>query len=567
MQAEWIKFITMRKKSIVQRNCYVSVGLRDEWIVKYTKNPRSRQELAELSLSSNCIADIGAQALGEFLPRCPGLVRLILRDNNIGNRGARALIDAIPECPSLIELDVEGNPIDKVLKDEIERLLKQNKLISDGFLAAAAVGNLVLLQDFLRKGANIRSRDTSFNTALHLSATGDHVEVLRFLFEQGLSLFARNDDGKSPLDVAEDAGQIKSMSFLMLRSMEAVGMMQPQPSAPPLTEPLPVLHDGEGINALPSAPIIGENTEFNLRESAKPPHIDFESIKLKDKPIASGGMGVVYEGLIQKEKEIPQIVAVKMLVDAQKNNEKLIAAIQKEYDILGTLYHPHVVQVTGYSTNKNGSFCLVMEYYPNGSLSEYIYSPNKWDIQLLWCLAVAEQVSRGLAFLHQRGLLHLDLKPENILLSDNWRAVIGDFGISRSLQDEHTHCSTSAPPVGTVSFIAPEILVPPEGDAKTHYSKPNDIFSLAVLLWCLMSQRRPFEGWNYFRIMMEVGNKQRREIIPGNTPLKLARLIERSWAHDALLRPTAEAVSRDLSEIYSEELARNPLGYSVPVRK
>ncbi|MDX2164741.1 MAG: protein kinase, partial [Gammaproteobacteria bacterium] len=140
-------------------------------------------------------------------------------------------------------------------------------------------------------------------------------------------------------------------------------------------------------------------------------------------------------------------------------------------------------------------------------------------------------------------------------------------GISRPLQEEHTHCSTTTALAGKAAFVAPEAFLSADVSGKTQYSKPNDIYSLAILIWCCMSQQRPFEGWNPLKIMREVGDKQFRQKIPDHTPLKLAKLIEKSWAQDVFLRPCSSQISTELGEIYQEESARQSPSLLFPQKR
>ncbi len=572
------RWIEMRKLDLKRERdtwCHPSACKEgDRLVVSFSRDMSAWQDLSKLVLSGNNITDGGGQTLAINLLQCPALTYIDLHDNKIGHHGGEAFISLISSCAALTYLNLDENPIDGSLIQAMTKLLKRNQLLSSGFLTAATKGDVELLQKFMARGASTRSRDVEGNTALHLSARGGHAKAVEFLFENGLSYFSRNNKNQVPEELGDLSGSKEVDRYFSKIAGEIVNTVvfrEPPsirlPSAPPLTEPLPVLHDGVGVNSQPSAPVIGEQTELNLREISKPPQIDFKKITLNNKPVASGGMGVIYKGVLQREGESSKEVAVKMLLPLQKNNEALVEAIRKEYDILGTLCHPNVVNVVGYALDDSGSFCLVMDFYPHGSLSDYIYFPKVWDMSFMLRLSYAAQVSCGLAFLHMRGLLHLDLTPENILLDNNWRAVIADFGISRELQTEHTHCSTSSPLAGKAAFIAPEIISPTEADGKTRYSAPNDVFALAVLIWSCMSRQRPFEGWNNFRIMMEVGNNQRREKIPEGIPSSLAKLIEKSWVQGALLRPTAAQISQELSEIYYEELPRNPNQQYSPCRK
>jgi len=101
--------------------------------------------------------------------------------------------------------------------------------------------------------------------------------------------------------------------------------------------------------------------------------------------------------------------------------------------------HPYLVNLLGYSEPVNGSFCLIYQLMPQGSLRDRLDCkessfPLEWDIRL----RIAWQVSCALAFLHKpypgcESLLHLDVKSDNILLDNQNEAKVGDYGLIENL--------------------------------------------------------------------------------------------------------------------------------------
>ena len=110
-------------------------------------------------------------------------------------------------------------------------------------------------------------------------------------------------------------------------------------------------------------------------------------------------------------------------------------------------------------------------------------------------LELAIQISRGLAFAHQQGLVHRDVKPQNVLLNGNGEAKVTDFGIARSLDVQHGMTQTGTV-LGTSDYIAPEQAQGRRVDEHT------DVYSLGVVLYELLTGEVPFPGENFVAVAM-----------------------------------------------------------------
>jgi tetratricopeptide (TPR) repeat protein len=307
-------------------------------------------------------------------------------------------------------------------------------------------------------------------------------------------------------------------------------------------------------NLAPSAPSMSEQTQQFLVQRNQVRNDNYDEIILdNNQVIAKGGFGVVYRAQWNQT-----IVAVKT-----NNNFEQLDSIKKEYDMLRELQHPNLVHIHGCFTRNKIGFCLVMDFYVNGSLNQYLYFPEIWLTSDTWRLRCSIEITQGLIFLHENNLLHLDLKPENVLVREDWHVVITDFGISRKLAMNQTH-QTTASAMGTPAFTAPEIMAPKNTDGKTRYDRTNDIYSLGILLWCCATQKKPFSGWDNMRIMLKVTAKRNnREEIPEETPKGLAKLIKQCWAQTPASRPSATNVQVELNELYVKKTNKN----SFPLRK
>jgi len=95
------------------------------------------------------------------------------------------------------------------------------------------------------------------------------------------------------------------------------------------------------------------------------------------------------------------------------------------------------------------------------------------------------QVLLGLQHLHGRRVLHRDVKPANIFLLKGGGALLGDLGVAKVLLSSAEHAQTV---IGSPAYMAPEVV-----DAKP-YGASSDIWAFGVVLFQMMSTRRPFEA-------------------------------------------------------------------------
>jgi len=128
---------------------------------------------------------------------------------------------------------------------------------------------------------------------------------------------------------------------------------------------------------------------------------------------------------------------------------------------------------------------LVMEYVDKGDLYMLLKSQKKGRLTELQTKPLFFQILRGLDYIHTQGILHRDIKLDNILLDQGLNLKICDFGISRTIIPAHRMTEQS----GTPAFMAPEII---SGGGYEGFG--SDIWSLGVVLYCLLTGTLPFRG-------------------------------------------------------------------------
>jgi|GEM_PF-4988628 len=270
--------------------------------------------------------------------------------------------------------------------------------------------------------------------------------------------------------------------------------------------------------------------------------------------VGRGGASVVYRA---RDLALDRHVAIKVLeLDAAHASEG-VKRFEREAKILARMRSPHVVTLHDFDRLRSPAVpYLVMEYLAGLDLAAVI--ARRGPLPVVTAVNCIMQSCEPVAEIHSRGVLHRDLKPSNLFLVDDvegqpspWIKVL-DFGIATRLHASDGSALTRRGMVlGTPAYMAPERMeASPSVDARA------DVWSLGVVLYELLTGRRPFEGESLSQIyvnMMRI-TPPRIAAVRDDVPAVLEGIVERCLRVDARERfPSVTVLSRALCMFLQQE--------------
>ncbi len=234
--------------------------------------------------------------------------------------------------------------------------------------------------------------------------------------------------------------------------------------------------------------------------------------------IGKGGMGTVYRAL---DPVLGRYVALKAITmdvgSADLANTQGISRCLAEARLSSQLIHPNIVITYDAGFEKN-VFFMALEFIEGTGLDRRVKQGAMEPVQ---AAEIVFNVCHALHYIHDKGLVHLDVKPANIMLTRIGEVKLMDFGIARVLAAKRSTDECS----GSVPYMSPE-----QAGAKYASDHRSDIFSLGVVLYELLSGKRPFPGENAFQIIYSILNSPHPpldELIPG-LPGELIDVVDRA---------------------------------------
>jgi tetratricopeptide (TPR) repeat protein/tRNA A-37 threonylcarbamoyl transferase component Bud32 len=252
--------------------------------------------------------------------------------------------------------------------------------------------------------------------------------------------------------------------------------------------------------------------------------------------LGAGGMGEVYRA---EDTVLKRAVALKRMAPHLRDDPSSRRRFLHEAERASRLNDPHIAGIYDV-LQESGEVFLVMEFIEGETLRRRLNQPMSLDT----FLDLAVQCAHALAAAHENGILHRDIKPENIMLTRSGQAKILDFGVAREILplEESPTVSAQSRSVafsGTLAYMAPEILMEQEADARA------DIFSLGVVLYETLTGRHPFRAEGVMATADRIRHEEPTppsEFIPA-VPAELERILSKMLAKN---RDARYATAADL---------------------
>lgn len=210
--------------------------------------------------------------------------------------------------------------------------------------------------------------------------------------------------------------------------------------------------------------------------------------------VGVGGMAYV---LRAKDLTTGRDVAVKILSDEFKDDERAVKRFINESKTVSMLDHENIVKILDVVISEEIKY-IVMEFIDGITLKDYI---DRIGI-LSWKEAVyyTKQILRALSHAHEKQIIHRDVKPQNIMLLSDGTVKVTDFGIAKHPNAEAITMTDKA--IGTVNYISPEQASGAKIDAR------SDIYSVGIMMYEMVAGRLPFIADSPVAVaMMQVSNE------------------------------------------------------------
>ncbi|XP_051921688.1 focal adhesion kinase 1-like isoform X10 [Hippocampus zosterae] len=259
--------------------------------------------------------------------------------------------------------------------------------------------------------------------------------------------------------------------------------------------------------------------------------------------IGEGQFGDVHQGVYISPENPALSVAVKTCKNSTSDSvrEKFLqeALTMRQFD------HPHIVKLMGVITEN--PVWIIMELCTLGELRSFL-QVRKYSLDLATLILYSHQLSMALAYLESKRFVHRDIAARNVLVSTVDCVKLGDFGLSRYMEDSSYYKASKGKL--PIKWMAPESI------NFRRFTTASDVWMFGVCMWeILMYGIKPFQGVKNNDVIGRIENGERLAM-PPQCPPTLYSLMTKCWSYDPSKRPRFNELKTQLSTILEEEKAQ-----------
>jgi len=272
-------------------------------------------------------------------------------------------------------------------------------------------------------------------------------------------------------------------------------------------------------------------------------------------------MAVVYLGIDTKNNN--KKVAIKALNTMDfKNYEISLKRFKREAQLASQVTGSHVVKIYDVISDDPEEL-IIQEYVEGSTLNDKISEYGKLTLEE--SINYLKQICEGANSIHEQEIVHRDLKPENILISKNGTVKITDFGIAlyNGARNQHT---ISGNIVGTLKYIAPELLSHASEGIGEHVTALADIYSIGIIFYEMIQGSVPISpndvheaiNYHYKESLPKISSKN------NNIPRSVDEIIQKCTQKNMAKRyQSVNEIIIDLNKILNGEEIKNYTNHSM----